>query len=111
MHGLVPDLFTISQRLAAQTWAWHDDQTGQVLTWLQHIGCRVLSRPEYGQTWMLQGIAGTNACLSLGHDPIATAQTLGVLCGGMFWPQAFPHLLPLVNAAWRRRIPKRGRNV
>ena len=105
---------SMSQRLAEQTWAWCDGCTGDVLTWLQQLGCRMLSRPEPGQTWMLQGLTGCNAALDRGTDPIATAQALGFLCGGMFWPQAFPDLMTLVNAEWKRRrtmetVPTRQR--
>ena len=92
-----------SARLAEMTWDWCDGRTGGVLTWLQRLGCRILSRPERGGTWVLEGIAGGNAALSRGHDPATIAQALGFLCGGMLWPQAFPELLPLVTKEWRRR--------
>lgn len=94
----------VTRRLAEQTWAWLDGQTGDVLTWLQTIGCTIVSRPEHGQTWMLRGIAGSNAGLTSDADPIAIASAIGLLCGGMLWPQAFPGLLPLVNAEWHRRM-------
>ena len=97
------DAQQLSQRLATQTWAWQDGRTGEVLAWLQQLGCRMLSRPEFGQTWMIEGIAGTNAALCRGHDPIATAQTIGILCGGMFWSEAFPDFLRLVNKEWAQR--------
>mgnify|MGYP001590167809 FL=1 len=97
------DTKQLSQQLASYTWAWCDDRTGEVLTWLQRLGCHILSRPELGQTWMLEGIAGVNAALCRGRDPIATAQTIGVLCGGILWAEAFPDFLRLVNKEWAQR--------
>ena len=92
-----------AERLAVQTWAWQDGATGSVLTWLQQLGCNVLSRPEPGRTWCLAGIAGSNATLSIGDDPIATASAIGFLCAGIFWPEVFPGLLVRVNTEWARR--------
>lgn len=97
-------LDAMTQRLAAQTWAWLDGDTGQVLLWLQRLGCRIITRPELGQTWVLRGISGGKAALTRGADPIAIASAIGFLCGGMRWPQAFPELLRIINKEWAHRM-------
>ena len=93
----------ITGRLIEQVWAWQDGHTGQVLTWLQQLGCHILSRPEFGQTWTLQGIAGGTTTLCTGQDPIATATGIAFLCAGMFWPQVFPTLLKHINEEYTRQ--------
>lgn len=104
---IVMDTRFLSRQLAHYVWAWCDDCTGDALTWLQRLGCHILSRPEPGQTWMIEGIAGTNAMLCRGQDPIATAQTIGILCGGILWAEAFPDLIMLVNTEWAQRGHKK----
>jgi hypothetical protein len=85
-------------RVAEQVRAWRAGRTGNVLVWLQQLGCRILSRPELGTTWHLRGIAGSNATLGRDDDPRDIAVALGMLIAGMFWPDVFPALLTLVRA-------------
>ena len=85
-----------TDRLIEQIHAWQHGEVGTVLLWLQRLGCRILSRPEAGQTWHLQGLAGSNATLARDSDPNATAEAIALLCAGIFWPQVFPLLIEAV---------------
>ena len=103
------DTQSMSRQLSEKTWDWCDDNAiGDILIWLQQLGCHIVSRPELGYTWIIKGVTGTRVELCRGQESVAVAHAMGVLCGGTQWAQLFPDFLTLVHAEQVRR--QKGKN-
>jgi hypothetical protein len=98
----------IDQRVADQAWAFYTGRHAEVVDWLVRLGCKLIECHETSGSvqYTLDGLVGVrSALLYPSGDPISGAAVpIGFLLAGMFWPQAYPGLLPLVNQRWSAQM-------